>query len=199
MGIASDLVEWSRATFGSWGDAGLFAISFAESSFFPIPPDLLLIPLEQAHPELALWYAAVCTAGSVAGSILGYLIGVKGGRPLVEKFVSKQKIDHVEKLYERHGSLAVLLAAFTPVPYKVFTITSGIFRFSLKKMLLVSVAGRGGRFFPEALLVAAYGQQALSWIEGNFELATLAVGAAILLTWVGVRKLKQHITRGKKA
>src|SRR3989338_4669918 len=137
MSIIADMIEWSRSTFLPFGEAGLFAVAFMESSFFPIPPDLLLIPLVLLNPQLGLWYALVCTIGSVLGAVLGYYIGIKGGRPILIRLAGKEKTDKTARYFRKYGDWAIGIAAFTPIPYKVFTIAAGVFRHSMKNLVLI--------------------------------------------------------------
>ena len=118
-------VESFAATpYGVWA---LFVISFAESSFFPIPPDVLLIALCLARPEQSLWFAFVCSVASVLGGMAGYGIGYYGGRPLVKRLFKPEKVRAVERLYERYNAWATGIAGLTPLPYKLFTISGGAF------------------------------------------------------------------------
>jgi len=110
----------------------LFLLAFAESSFFPIPPDVLLVTLGVANPERAIWYGFVCSVGSVLGGMLGYGIGLYGGRPLLYRFFSDRKIHAVERLYDRFNAWATGIAGLTPIPYKVFTIAGGAFKINFK-------------------------------------------------------------------
>jgi len=175
MSLVETLIEWSRSTFMPYGEFGLFSIAFMESSFFPIPPDIILIPLCLLNPELALWYALVTTIGSVLGSLLGYQIGVRGGRPILNKIVSKSTIDKVEEYFKKYGVLGIGAAAFSPIPYKIFTITAGVMKFDIKKMLGVSVLGRGGRFFLEAFLIILFGEAIMNFLINYFEIFTFGL------------------------
>lgn len=192
MVMFEELLAWSKATFLPLGPVGLFFVAFIESIFFPIPPDLLLIPLVLLEPTAALWLAAICTAGSVSGAVLGWWIGLRGGRPILHRFVSDHRIEKVEGYYRKYGALAVGIAAFTPIPYKIFTIASGVLRFSLPKLIAVSVVGRGARFFSEAAVLMLWGPQILGFLTDYFELVTLATVAAIVIGWLAWRHLRKH-------
>ncbi len=184
MSLTGYLVTATEEVVVSMGALGLFVLAFIESSFFPIPPDVALIPLALANPHLALFYAAVTTAGSVMGAVAGYYIGQKGGRPLLEKMVSDRNIDRVEAYYDQYGVMAVGFAGFTPVPYKVFTISSGTFKLDMKGFLVVSVLSRGGRFFLEALLIMWYGERIVALLEGYFSIITVVVAATGVVAYV---------------
>lgn len=172
---------WATEVLLPLGGWGLFLVAFAESSFFPIPPDVLLVPLVLAAPKLALWYAALCTASSLAGGVFGYFIGRRAGRKILLRFTTEERIAGVQKLFDRWGGWAVGIAAFTPIPYKVFTIAGGLFRVGRTAFVTASVIGRGGRFFLEALLLQRYGRSIVAFITQNFELLTIGITLIIAL------------------
>lgn len=199
MWHTGSLLAWlnsSSAIFLRFGVWGLFAVSFAESSFFPVPPDLLLIPLCILNPRLALWYAFVCTTGSVIGGVFGHFIGWRAGRPLLSRLFSKKAIDQVDALFSRYGGWAVGIAAFTPIPYKVFTIASGVFRMGRTSVILASVIGRGGRFFLEAVIIMVLGQRGLEFISSNFEVITIGLTLLALAVWFLSRRTRLFHSAG---
>jgi membrane protein YqaA with SNARE-associated domain len=154
----------------------LFLIAFAESSFFPIPPDVLLIAIVAAAPERWLRAAAVCTAGSVSGALLGYAIGygfmATLGRALVELYHARPHWDRVVELYNGEWGVWVLAgAAFTPIPYKVATIAAGATHMPLVPFVIVSAIGRGARFFLVAGILNAFGAPVRRTLERNFDMA----------------------------
>ncbi len=187
-GITGKLVHGTQELFLSMGALGLFVIAFIESVFFPIPPDVVLLPLAVTTPDLALFYAAVATAGSVMGAVVGYWFGYKGGRPLLEKVASDRNIDRAEAYYDRYGVMAVGVAGFTPIPYKVFAISSGTFKLDMKGFIAVSVVSRGGRFFLEAALIMLYGEQIVAFLESRFGVATLVAGIGVVAAYVVWKK-----------
>jgi membrane protein YqaA with SNARE-associated domain len=136
----------------------LFLLAFAESSFFPIPPDVLLITLGVAAPESAIWYGLVCSLGSVLGGMVGYAIGLYGGRPLLFKLFAERKIHGVERLYDRYNAWATGIAGLTPIPYKVFTIAGGAFKINFKIFVVASAVSRSLRFMAEGILLFFYGE-----------------------------------------
>ena len=153
--------------FQTLGVPGLALNSFIESFFLVPPPDFLLITMDLAKPEKALFYALICTIASALGGALGYAIGFWGGRP-VFNFIFKNKheqFENVEKLYNKYGSLAVFFSAFTPIPYKVFTIASGILNMNFWKFLVASFFGRGARFFIVSLVLMFFGETIKEYIE----------------------------------
>lgn len=179
-----------------YGPLGLFLVSFFESTVFPIPPDVLLLPLCLMSPRLSWWYAFLTTAASVLGALAGYAIGRKAGRPALRRFFSEDVIRQVEVLFGKYGGWAVGIAAFTPVPYKVFTFGAGIFHVPLLTFTTVSIAGRAGRFFLEGVLVYFLGNKAQAYLGANFEIATLVLTAVLLLaTWL----LPKALPSGRRA
>ena len=192
-----DLVAWTthfaQTPYGAWA---LFAIAFAESSFFPIPPDLLLMALAAVDPDHSIWYASVCTAGSVLGGMFGYGIGLKGGRPLLLRLFSHDKVKVVEDYYNRYDVWAVGIAGLTPIPYKVFTIAGGVCAINFPRFVAASVASRGLRFFAEGLLFWFFGPQIQEFIKAYFEIITvvfavLLVGGFYLLKVIGKRAVRK--------
>ncbi|UII56178.1 DedA family protein [Cytobacillus spongiae] len=167
-----------------YGIYGLLFVSFADSSFFPIPPDVLLIPMGIANPDKALYYALLTTIASVLGAILGWYIGKKLGRPVLRYIISEERIVKVENYFNRYGPIAILIAGFTPIPYKVFTIFAGISRIPLRTLVIWSIIGRGARFFIEAFIIITLGAKAKPFIEDNFGMITLVGGVIITVVYV---------------
>jgi undecaprenyl-diphosphatase len=177
----SESVELSREFFLSLGAPGLFAVAFLEFFLLPVPPDLVLIPLAVARPELALGYAALATAGSVSAGLVGYGIGVKGGRPALESRFDDERIDRVERYVDRHGLATLTFGAFAPIPegYELLSVAAGVFGMDARSYLLASLAGRGGKYLLEALLAAAIGEAARSPTEP--QLYSLLGAASLVL------------------
>lgn len=162
-----------------YGGTALFAIAVAESSFFPLPPDVLLIALCLAEPAMSLWFALVCTIGSVLGGMLGYGIGRWGGRPLLKRWFSAERVAPVEAYYERWNAWATGIGGLTPLPYKLFTIAGGVFAVNFKVFVLASLVARGLRFFAIAFLILQFGESIRSFIETH--LNWLSIAFVILL------------------
>ena len=183
-------VEGFAATpHGTWA---LFVLSFAESSFFPIPPDVLLIALCIGEPSGALWFAAICTLGSVLGGMAGYGIGYKGGRPLLLRFFNRDRIAAVERYYDKYNAWATGIAGLTPIPYKIFTIAGGAFAINFRVFVIASILSRGARFFAVATLIYFFGAPIKAFIEEYLNLLT--IGFAILLV-LGFWLAKRGATR----
>lgn len=141
----------------------LGVLSFAESSFFPIPPDVMLAPMVIAQRQRAWWLATLTTLTSVIGGVAGYLIGMflfeQLGQPLIDFYHAQEKFDQVRQLFIEKGVWIVLIAGFTPIPYKLFTITSGVMSMALLPFVLASTVGRGARFFLVAGLLYFGGER----------------------------------------
>lgn len=190
------LYEWTIGWAGTpHGTAALGLIAFAESSFFPIPPDVLLIALSLGRPDLAFWYAAVSTAGSVLGGAAGYAIGYWGGRPVVEWLFGRSKVELVHRLFQKYEAWAVGIAGFTPIPYKVFTIGAGVFYVNFRVFILSSVISRGARFFLVAALLFAFGPPIRQFIEQHFEWLTVLLVVGIIGGFVALRRLAPRAVR----
>jgi membrane protein YqaA with SNARE-associated domain len=159
-------------------------ISFAESSFFPIPPDAMLIPMSLARPEKAYRFAFLCTWTSVAGGVLGYLIGHllydSVGQWLINLYGYGDKVEVFRETYRQYGAWIILLKGLTPIPYKLVTISSGFVGYNFLWFVVLSVITRGARFFVLAFLLHRYGAQAREIIEKRLGFWT-AVGAAVIV------------------
>ena len=132
------------------GELGLFLVALTESIFFPIPPDFLYIPMILGGHEHPYLLALIASIASVIGAIIAYAIGYWGGRPLVYKFSNKsieKYLVQTEDFFEKYGSVSILFAAFTPIPFKVFTLSSGLAKMPFKSFILFSILGRAGRFY----------------------------------------------------
>lgn len=184
----------------SWADhrsgpIALGAISFAESSFFPIPPDPLLVALALGRPRRALFFSAICTLGSILGGMFGYAIGwfvwesVGGFFFAHVPGVSPESFGVVQDWYRRWDFWAVFMAGFTPLPYKVFTLASGVFRISFPIFLIASTLSRGLRFFILGGLVYFYGPPISRFIDRHFNRLAWAFAALLILGFIGIRFL----------
>jgi membrane protein YqaA with SNARE-associated domain len=160
------------------------AVAFAESSFFPIPPDVMLIPMSLARPQRAWLYALVCTATSVLGGIVGYAIGAllydSLGHWLITLYGLSDKIDAFRASYAHWGALIIIGKGLTPIPYKLVTIASGFAGYNVGLFILCSIIARGGRFFIVAILLNRYGDAIRTEIEKRLGL-WVALGAAVLV------------------
>jgi membrane protein YqaA with SNARE-associated domain len=194
-GLHRRLYDWVMSWADSrYGTAALAGIAFAESSFFPVPPDVLLIALGVGQPQRAYFFAAVCTIGSVLGGMAGYGIGFglwEVVRGLFFAYVpgfTPEVFARVQGYYDEYGFVAVMIAGFTPIPYKVFTIASGVFAMNFPAFVLASALSRGARFVIEGALIARYGARMREVLERNFNLMT-ALFVILLLGGFAVLRL----------
>jgi membrane protein YqaA with SNARE-associated domain len=164
----------------------LFAVAFTESSFFLIPPDVLIIAI-LSHGLKVSWVriATISTIGSVLGGLFGYLIGsffyVHVGEPLVKLYGLEKEVLSVGEQFKNNAFLAILVAAFTPIPYKVFTVSAGLFSLNLITFISASIVGRGARFFLVAYGTHRYGIKAKEFILEKADKVFLVIGVIILL------------------
>jgi membrane protein YqaA with SNARE-associated domain len=153
----------------------LGAISFAESSVFPIPPDVILIPMSLARPHRAFFYAGLCTVTSVLGGLLGYAIGAllydTVGKFLIDLYGYGDKAEQFRAAYAQWGHWIILLKGLTPIPYKIVTITSGFAGYDLFWFTVLSIITRGARFYVLAALIYMWGEPARAFIEKRLGLA----------------------------
>lgn len=170
----------------------LAAISFAESSFFPIPPDVMLAPMVLARPDRAYFYATICTIASVLGGLLGYAIGhflEPVGMSLLALMGKADTFETSKALFQEHGAWVILIKGLTPIPYKLITIAAGIFSFSLPLFIVLSVITRGARFFLVAFVLKKFGPAMLEVIEKRLAFWTilfvvLLVGAIVAVRFI---------------
>jgi len=183
------LYDWCLGAAGKpRASLALGAVSFAESSFFPVPPDVMLIPMALARPDRAWYYATLCTATSVIGGLLGYFIGAalydSVGLWLIHLYGYGDKVEAFREAYARFGTWIILLKGLTPIPYKIVTITSGFAGYNLVMFVLCSIAARGVRFFMVAFLLNRYGMRARAIIEERLGF-WVTLGAILLVAGIG--------------
>jgi len=185
--IYNSCMEWIQTPAGIWV---LFFIAVAESSFFPIPPDVFLIALCIGAPKKSMKFAAVCAAGSVIGGALGYGLGLAFmdtlGQRILTLYGLEDKYHVVQELYQQYDAWAVAAAGFTPLPYKLFTITAGAFKINFPTFMLVSLAARSARFFLVAGLIYKFGAPVQYFINKYFNILTivfliLLIGGFVLI------------------
>ncbi len=189
-GLYDWMLSWADSPYGPYA---LFFVAVAESSFFPIPVDVLLIALGLGAPDQALWFALICTIGSVMGGGVGYGIGRVGGRPILKRFVSQTTLDRIHDYFEKYEDWAIGVAGFTPVPYKVFTIAAGAFLINFSRFMVISFISRGARFFMVGGLIFFFGETIADLIGRYFNIASIAF---VVLLAGGFYWLHRH---GKKA
>jgi membrane protein YqaA with SNARE-associated domain len=177
------VLHWAETPYGV---PALFALSLAESSFFPIPPDPLLVALCLGLPRKSMRFAATATLASVVGGVIGYGIGAGAWTLMQDWFfnyvpgVSPESFARVQELYDRYDFWAVFLAGLTPIPYKVFTLSSGVFSINFGVFVLASLLSRGLRFFVVAALIYHFGPPITRFIDRYFNLLAIAFGVLLV-------------------
>lgn len=171
----------------------LAAVSFAESSFFPVPPDVMLVPMMLARPDKAWRYALICTIASVIGGILGYVIGLAlydtVGAWVFRVYGLTEGAEAFRHSYAEYGHWIILLKGLTPIPYKLVTITSGFAGYHIGWFIVLSIVTRGARFYFLALLMSRFGPSIKSIIERHFNLVATAAVIAFVGGFVAFRYL----------
>lgn len=184
------VLSWANKKYSS---AALFVLAFAESSFFPIPPDILQIALSVSKPKKSFFYALISSIGSVLGGILGYFIGLflfsSIGSFIINNLGYQSQFQAVGDLYSSYAFLAILVSAFTPIPYKVFTIAAGFWQVGLLPLITASIIGRSARFFIVAALIYFFGPKIKDFIDKYFNLLTivfliLLVGGFFIIKYI---------------
>jgi membrane protein YqaA with SNARE-associated domain len=193
-GLVRRLYDWVLGWADSpYGSVALFILAFVEASFFLVPPDVLLIALCVGQPRRSLYFAGLCTVGSVLGGIFGYLIGYQLyeliGQPIIEFYDAESAFQRVGDLYRTNLVVALGTAGFTPIPYKVFTIAAGAFAVPFLPFVLISALSRGARFFLVSGLIRIWGPQIRTFIDRYFNLLTVVVLVALVLGFVVLKYL----------
>ena len=189
-----DFYSWMmRQAAGPHAERALAVVAFLESSVFPVPPDAMIVPMVLARPQAAWRTAAIATAGSVVGGLLGYLIGYAllgtVGEWVIRVYGLGDRIAAFQAAYAQWGLWIILIKGLTPIPYKLVTIASGIAHFNLGVFIIASLVTRGARFFLVAALLRAYGTPIRDFIERRLTLVTSAFGALIVLGFLSLRFL----------
>lgn len=178
--------------FGVWG---LAIHSFIDAIFFPIPAFFSQVSLSMVNPSSALWYATVGYIACLLGTPFGYLIGRSLGSPVLHKLLKKRWIDAATAQFQKNGEMAILFGAFTPIPFKVFTILSGSFHYSIWKLLGYASLGRAAKFYVVGILFGLYGQAAEGMVK-DVSLYVAAGGVVVLVVFLWIRR---KFKNGKKS
>jgi membrane protein YqaA with SNARE-associated domain len=177
-------------------EAALAAVSFAESSFFPIPPDMMLAPMCLARPQRAFRYAAICTIASVVGGLLGYAIGfylfTVIGEAILRFYGHPEGMATFTAAFQKYGLWIILIKGATPIPYKLVTIAAGAAHFSLPVFVAASIATRGARFFLVTGVLKLMGDRGRIWLEKNLTVVMIAMVALMVIGVVAVKVLVPH-------
>lgn len=197
LAFLHDWYEWvKRLARHKRAEPALAGISFVESSFFPIPPDLMLIPMVQADHSKAWRYAFICSIASVLGGIFGYFIGMyffeAFAQPWLESIGKAEKMQAFQDRIAEYGAMGVFGAALTPFPYKVITIMSGMIPVNFAAFVTASVIGRSIRFFLVAGVVKKFGDQAETIMKEHFGKFTIGLFVLILALYYGYKALSGH-------
>ena len=191
-------VAWIQTVALTLGGPGLFLIAFLDSSFLSLPQinDLLLVWMVTKNPHLMPYYATMSVVGSIAGCVVMYFVGLKGGQALLRKRFSEATLARNMALFQRYGVLVVLVPSLLPppAPFKIFVILAGVARIPLLKFCLAIGIGRGIRYFGEGLLAVWYGDQAMAYINEHgrevslWLVGALALGLLLFLLWRRFRR-----------
>ena len=186
------LYDWTmRKAASDKAPQALATVSFAESSFFPIPPDIMLIPMVLSQPRKAWWYATSATVSSVIGGLFGYAIGYylfdAVGLPILKFYGNEHALDGFEAFVREYGVAAVIVKGMTPIPYKVVTIAAGVGKMDLLAFIGASIVARAMRFYLVAGLLYFFGEPIRSFIEERLALVTTAFLVLLVGGFVAVR------------
>lgn len=189
------LVAWIQAFALGIGGPGLFIIAFLDSSILSLPEinDILIVSMVMQHPERLVFYAAMATLGSIAGCLLLYWLGYKGGEAFLRRRVSAQRVDRGLALFRKYGVVAIFVPAILPppAPFKIFVLLAGVSRVNLWTFVGAIAAGRGVRYFGEGLLAIWYGEETIAFLERHGLTITIViaiVGAMAGVWWVARRR-----------
>ncbi|MCL0041658.1 VTT domain-containing protein [Peptococcaceae bacterium] len=174
-------MDWLKDVFDDYGLIGLLILAVLDSFILSIPTEALFIPLGLANCSNVFLYASLTAAAGALGAVFGYVLGLKGGRPILNRFFDNRQIYKVERLFSKHGSLAVVVAAFSPVPFQLATIASGVFRMSLIKLIICAFIGRFARFGLLAVIIVLMGEKARDFLTSPEFLYLL-----VLITIIGL-------------
>jgi membrane protein YqaA with SNARE-associated domain len=187
------VLHWADTPYGI---PALFLLSFAESSFFPIPPDVLLIALVIGRPDKAFRFALVCSAGSVLGGMFGYWLGATFGPPVWQTLAAwhvpaftPENFVKIQGIYEKYNFWAVFAAGFSPIPYKLFTVAGGVFAINFPVFVIASAVSRSARFFIVSALLWKFGAPMKAFIDKYFNLLSLLFVALLIGGFVAVKYL----------
>ena len=187
--VAEKFIEFSHTP---WSGIFLFVHSFMESSFLPGAHDIFLVAVSVARPSMCFVFALFSTAGSVCGGSFAYGLGLFGGRPLFDRFIPERFTGKVEEYFNKYGMWAVAIAGFTPLPYKIFAIASGIFKINFGMFVIVSLITRAMRFFLLSSILYLIGPQIKEYIVGSFNVfSVVCVIVAVIYIFV-LRSLKKQ-------
>ncbi|MDX9702585.1 MAG: YqaA family protein [Candidatus Auribacterota bacterium] len=182
------VLHWAHTKYAT---PALILNSFAESSFFPIPPDVLLIALSVSRRKKAIFYAFITAVASVLGGILGYYIGVAlwetVGEPIIRFYHAEELFEQLREMFREQSFIAVLIAAVTPIPYKVFTIAAGVADSDFMTFMIASIIGRSARFFTVGILIYWFGEHIKTFIDKYFNILSFLFIVLLILGIVVIK------------
>lgn len=181
-------VELVTDFFKAYGMWGIAIHAFIDAIIFPIPAFFLQVTLSMANPELSIWYAVVGYIACLLGTPFGYLIGKLLGKKFLYKILKEKWVNKATELFNKNGEGAILIGAFTPIPFKVFTILSGTLKFSLIRLIVLAAIGRAFKFFVVGILFYIFGVHAKSIIENYLSSIFLGIAALLTIIWILKRK-----------
>ncbi len=181
-----------------FGPLGLFIHSMIDAIIFPIPAFFLQVSLSLIDPSAAIWLATVGYIGCLIGTPFGYLIGRASGALVLSKILKQESVDKAKAMFKKSGEAAILIGAFTPIPFKVFTILSGCFNFPLWKLMVYAAIGRAVKFYLVGALFYLYGRAAEHLINEYFTLISLVLTAIVLVVWFIVQKIRNRRNKRKQ-
>ncbi|NOX19973.1 MAG: DedA family protein [Nitrospirae bacterium] len=191
MKILRRLYEWVlHWAYTPYGSPALFLLAFSEASFFPVPPDVLLMVLSISKPRRSLYYALLCTLGSVLGGMFGFYLGLNFweiAKDILFNYIDQGTFENVRAYFQQYEAWAVAVAGFTPIPYKVFTISAGFFRVDFTVFVVASLLSRGARFFIISTLLYFFGERVKLFIDRYFNLLTIVFVILLIGGFLAVR------------
>lgn len=174
--------------FMQYGIWGLFGLAFLDSFILPVPPFFLQIAMSLIDPASALRFATIAFTGSILGAPVGYFLGKWLGKPLLHKILPEKWTKAATAVFEKNGDGAVLIGSFTPIPFKVFTVLSGVFGYSLPRLMFLAILGRGSKFYLIGILFYFYGKHAKVLLDEYLEITLLVVAVVVAIIWFFWRK-----------
>lgn len=189
--MLQDIVDYLQE-FGAWG---LFIHSFIDAVIFPIPALFTQISLSLLSPSSALWLATVGFAACLLGTPFGYMIGRFAGTAFLHRILKKSWIDSASRMFQKNGEAAILIGAFTPIPFKVFTILSGFLNFSLWKLIVYAFLGRAVKFYAVGALFYVFGRAAEGMVHTYLTYILLGIGVLVALGWIVKNRIQKRKAR----
>ena len=194
--LLTDLTTWIEGFYNSQYAALILGIiALAESIFFPIIPDIFLISISILKPETAIWMALITVIGSITGAVIGYHISKVIGTQLIHRFMKQKHLESAYNLFQKYGIWVILIAAFTPIPYKIFVIAAGFFKYNFKQFIIASIIGRSIRFMTLGVMLYFAGDTIRSTISNQFETIVLIFSIILILTIIIWIKLRLRILK----